>query len=163
ITHFDVSDFGNDRVFAWKLLSDWVSTPDDGDEAEMAERYVLRVELSPVEHAIVVAETATSIVVERTGEEDPSVEYTIEVTRASLLDDVEVGESDDVYHFPESATKENRRTTRVIRTTERGAVATFDNLRDAAFSLLSGYGGAWGDYVMPWIVRWSRSSDVNDT
>ena len=38
LVHPDVSEFGTDRLWGWKLLYDWVSPPDDGDAVAMAGR-----------------------------------------------------------------------------------------------------------------------------
>src|SRR3954462_10183412 len=86
IVHPDVSNFGTDRLFAWKLLSDWVSPPDHGDELELAARYVESVKLSPLKNAKVARKAKDYFTVERgKGQKPPTVVYTIKVTDPALL------------------------------------------------------------------------------
>ncbi|MDX2092170.1 MAG: WGR domain-containing protein [Kofleriaceae bacterium] len=102
ICHPDVSDFGTDRLFAWKLLSDWVSPPDDGSDLELAKKYIRRVDLLPLENGKVDTKGPSSFTVKRVGKtKRPSVVYRIEVTDPSLLDDLEVGASEEVYQYVE--------------------------------------------------------------
>jgi hypothetical protein len=103
IAHPDVVDFGTDRLFAWKLLSNWISPPEEGTAAELAARYVKEVEVVSLDHASVVTTTDNSIVVKRLRgkRKAPVVTYAIRLTDAALLSGVRGGESEDVYEYVE--------------------------------------------------------------
>ena len=101
IIHPDVSDFGTDRFFAWKLLSDWVSPTDDADDATMARKYIRKVELSPLENGTVDEKGKGFFTVKRKGKKNPTVVYTIEVSDPAILKGISVGDSDEVYQYVE--------------------------------------------------------------
>jgi predicted DNA-binding WGR domain protein len=101
IVHPDISEFGTDRFFAWKLLAEWVSPPDDDDELTMAARYVKRVEVSPLENGTVAETLPTFFRVKRKGKKDPRVTYTIEVTDPAILESMNVGDADEFSFYVE--------------------------------------------------------------
>jgi hypothetical protein len=65
LVHPDENRFGTDRLFAWKLLSHWVSPPDQGDDRALAAKYVERVTLSPLKNGTITRTTANALEVQR--------------------------------------------------------------------------------------------------
>jgi hypothetical protein len=182
LVHPDVSEFGTDRLWGWKLLYDWVSPPDDGDAVAMAGRYVRSVAVSPVEHGRITGTEADFIQVARTDEEDPVVVYTIEVTDAALLGDIQVGDEDEVYDFVEpgrgKALKKPPRAKKAPSADQPAAakkrtgaragkqapaelsVKSYSDVRQLFLQGLKKYGGGWSDYVVDkgFLSRWAQGA-----
>lgn len=182
LVHPDVSEFGTDRLWGWKLLYDWVSPPDDGDAVVMAGRYVRSVAVSPVEHGRITGTEADFIQVARTDEEDPVVVYTIEVTDAALLCDIQVGDEDEVYDFVEpgrgkavkkppkaklappadkpAATKKRTAARAGKQAPAELPVKTYSDVRQLFFEGLKKYGSSWSDYVVEkgFLSQWAQGT-----
>lgn len=182
LVHPDVSEFGTDRLWGWKLLYDWVSPPDDGDAVVMAGRYVRSVAVSPVEHGRITGTEADFIQVARTDEENPAVVYTIEVTDAALLSDIKVGDGDEVYDFVEPgrgkavkkppkaklAPPADKPAAAKKRTAARAGkqapaelpVKSYSDLRQLFFEGLKKYGSSWSDYVVErgFLSQWAQGT-----
>lgn len=109
LVHPDIETFGTERCFAWKLLSDFVSPDDDGDDVELARKYITRVEVGPLMHGTVTSQErgwfSVKREVEAEDDEDaelPTVVYTIEVSDPSLLRPVKVGDSEESVAYVET-------------------------------------------------------------
>lgn len=179
IIHPDVSDFGSDRLFAWKLLYDWVSPTDDqedsGNDVAMASRYVKSVKRSSVKNAKIKHRAKDYFTVTRTNDKNPQVVYTIEVTHAALLDGIKVGDGDELYDYVEpgkgkaltkppqntksSAAKQSKGKTSENTPTPR----TYDDLRTMALEGIQRCGGTWSDYLIEQgiLQRWARNASCD--
>jgi len=109
LVHPDIETFGTERYFAWKLLSDFVSPDDDGDDVELARKYITRVEVGPLMHGSVTSQEHGWFSVKREFEDEddedaelPTVVYTIEVSDPSLLRPVKVGDSEESVAYVET-------------------------------------------------------------
>jgi hypothetical protein len=176
IIHPDVSEFGTDRLFAWKLLYDWVSPSDDsedsGDDVAMASRYVKSVKRSPVKNAKIKHRAKDYFTVTRTSDKDPQVVYTIEVTHAALLDGIKVGDGDELYDYvepgkgkaltkPPQDDKPNSAKQRKGKTSESAPTPrTYDDLRRMALEGIQRCGGTWSDYLIEQgiVQKWAKDA-----
>jgi hypothetical protein len=170
IVHPDVSDFGTDRLFAWKLLHEYVAGADDGTDVELASRYVKSVKLSPLKNGKVAKKGDDYFTVKRVGKKNPSVIYTIDVTDPALLVDISKGNSDEVYDYVEYGKG------KALTAPPKGkpkkadakpvtpATSTFADFRDAMFALLPKHSGSWSDYLLEngLLQRWSRDASDDE-
>jgi hypothetical protein len=167
IVHPDVSNFGTDRLFAWKLLQEYVSTPDDGSDVELASRYVKAVKLSPLKNAKVDETADDHFTVKRAGKKNPSVIYTIDLTDAALLADVSKGDSDEVYEYVEPGKGKKLTAPSAAKPVAKSATSsppkTYDDLRAATLELLP-KDQFWSDYVVDEGIfqRWARGATDDD-
>lgn len=176
IIHPDVSEFGTDRLFAWKLLYEWVSPVDDNDDSSndvaMASRYVKSVKRSPVKNAKIKHKAKDYFTVIRTGDKNPQVVYTIEVTQASLLDGINVGDGDELYDYVEPGKGEGLTAPPKGDTTNpakqrKGKTAaaallprTYDDLRLMALEGIQRCGGTWSNYLIEqgMLQNWAKDA-----
>ena len=169
IVHPDVAEFGTDRLFAWKLLHEWVSPADDGTDVELASRYVKSVKLSPLRNAKKAHVAKDFYSVARKGDANPTVTYTIVVTDPALLSGIHPGDTDEVYDFVESGkgdaltpppkavkpkTAKQKKPAKAMEIPDR----TFADLRLAALEEIRKY-GSWSDYLVDqgMIERWAET------
>lgn len=146
IAHPDISQFGTDALFAWKLLSDWVTPPDDGDDATLAKKYVKKVTLSPLKNGTVVETKSAWFTVKRSSKKkSPSVLYTIEVTDASLLDKIKVGDSDEVYQYVERKPAPAKKPAKDAAKPAADGAKSLDDLRDVTFTSLKNFTDSWSE------------------
>lgn len=180
IVHPDISEFGTDRLFAWKLLHEWVSPDEDGSDVELASRFVKSVKLSPLRHAKRAHVAKDFYTVKRTGEANPSVTYTITVTDPALLSGIKAGDSDEVYDYvepgkgaaltspPKASTPRTSRAKSADLATKRSkkqAAApvmtpkTLADLRQVALEGVRKFGGSWSGYILEhgMIERWAET------
>ncbi|MBK9260553.1 MAG: hypothetical protein IPM54_12085 [Polyangiaceae bacterium] len=108
LVHPDIDTFGTERLFAWKLLSDFVSPDDDGDDVTLARKYIKHVEVGPLAHGTVnkrgrgwFSITRATEDVDDEDAERPAVVYTIEVSDPSLLSQLEEGDSEESLAYVE--------------------------------------------------------------
>lgn len=167
IVHPDISEFGTDRLFAWKLLHEYVAGADDGTDVELASKYVKAVKLSPVTSGKVAKKATDFVTVKRVGNKNPTVTYTIEMTDESLLADISKGDSDEVYDYvepgkgkaltPPPVGRPERAGSKQI--TARGPDKAYEDLREAALQLLA-KSTSWSDYVIEHglLSRWAKTA-----
>lgn len=179
IVHPDIAEFGTDRLFAWKLLHEWVSPADDGTEVELASRYVKSVKLAPLRHAKKAQVANDFYTVKRTGDEHPTVTYTITVTDPELVSGIKAGDCDEVYDYvepgkgaaltdPPSARKPQASPSKDAASGARKSKPqaalvipnkTFDDLRMLALEQIGKFSGSWSDYVLEhgMIEHWAET------
>jgi hypothetical protein len=175
IVHPDISTFGTDRLWAWKLLHEYVSPPDGGSDVELASRYVKKVSVAPVKNAKVAKKAADHFTVKRAGRKRPTVVYTIEVTDAELLADISKGDADDVYEFIEPGKGRaltpppKRGTTGKARPADErpapaGPAKLYTDLRDAALELMKRHPRSWQDFLIEkgMLQRWARGASEDE-
>ena len=165
----DVTDYGTDALFAWKLLSDWVSPEEhDGDEVADAARFIKSVKVAAPENATIDEKHPDFVTVKRKGKKDPSVVYTITVTDASLLEPVNVGDEDEVYQYVEpgrGATKpaKAKAGAKKAEPAKKGKGAapeiepkTMADLRETALALIESNkrNDTWSEYVLRYLPGW---------
>lgn len=186
IVHPDISVFGTDRLWAWKLVHEYVSTPDSGTDVELASKYVKSVSMSPVKHAVIAATEDDHVRVKRTAKtKHPTVVYTIEVTDAGIVAGIRKGDRDEIYDFvepgkgkalapppkPDKAGKAGKAKRAAAAAAAAGSPAsaapviprkTYADLRDAALALLKKYPGSRWDWVLDngMLQRWARDASV---
>lgn len=173
IVHRDVSEVGSGRLFAWRLLSGWVSPEEDDDEGTLALRYIKRVELSPVENGTLELAGPGFVRVKRLDGADegggpyPFVIYTIEVTDAALLDGIKVGDRADLYTLidpdPSAPKKAAKKAAKAKASKAPIALPpkTFDDFRRSTFAEIakaSNLNGWWADDLISLIVPWSQQA-----
>lgn len=170
IVHPDISEFGTDRLFAWKLLHEWVSPADDGTDVELASRYVKSVKLSPLRNAKKKHVGKDFYTVTRVGEQKPSVTYTIVVTEPLLLSGIKAGDSDEVYDFvepgkgdalvpPPKVSKPKPSKPKKAAAAPDIPVKTYADLRQLALEGIRKHGGSWSSYLIEngMIDRWAQT------
>src|SRR5262249_4599975 len=149
----------------WKLLSDWVSPPDQGDELELAGRYIESVKLSPLKNAKVDQKAKDYFTVKRgKGSKLPTVVYTIKVTDPALLADIHEGDTEEVYQYVEPGKgaklpKPGRKPAPQAAPAAPAGPKSYDDLRAETLSLMRGHPQSWGDWLIEHhLLRWARSA-----
>jgi len=180
LVHPDVETFGTERYFAWKLLSDFVSPADDADELTLARKLIERVELGPLTHGTETERAPGWFKVARVSDDEdaelPSVVYTLWVSDPSLIEPVQVGDSEESVAYvetdklildaqgggavaPTPSPKRGRKPASAKEPAGPLAVKSYDDLRDAILALVRAEARDRPDELIACLVRWAEAED----
>src|SRR5665213_1426581 len=162
IVHPDIDQFGTDKVFVWKLLSESISPPqedDDDDDALMADKYIRTLDLSSVKDAKIVTTGVNAITVKRDSDtEAPLVIYTVELSDMSLVEGITKGDNGGTTLFVTAPAPKKKTAAKRKKKPIEVHPQTFDDVREAAFqgALLV---PALGASLAPLIAHWSYDTE----